>query len=105
MFSRRAPCRPRKGRQPVTCLAYHSHSTSGMDKRGTPMDRPRIVREPATWMVVLAFGLLYTSWSTTFFAIRMGVHSYQLPPWLFAGVRVLVAGVILLAFLAWREPG
>jgi drug/metabolite transporter (DMT)-like permease len=55
-------------------------------------------------MVVLAFGLLYTSWSTTFFAIRMGVHSYQLPPWLFAGVRVLVAGVILLAFLGWREP-
>jgi drug/metabolite transporter (DMT)-like permease len=71
------------------------------------MDRPdglRIVREPATWMVILAFGLLYTSWSTTFFAIRIGVHSYQLPPWLFAGVRVLVAGVILLAFLAWREP-
>src|SRR5262249_45899324 len=27
-----------------------------------------------------------------------------LPPWLFAGVRVLVAGVILLAFLGWREP-
>jgi drug/metabolite transporter (DMT)-like permease len=56
-------------------------------------------------MVVLAFGLLYTSWSTTFFAIRIGVHSYQLPPWLFAGVRVLLAGVILLAFLGWREPG
>jgi drug/metabolite transporter (DMT)-like permease len=67
-------------------------------------DRPLIVREPATWLVVLAFGLLYTSWSTTFFAIRIGVHSYQLPPWLFAGIRVFVAGVIVLAFLAWREP-
>jgi drug/metabolite transporter (DMT)-like permease len=71
------------------------------------MDRPEsspIVREPATWTVILAFGLLYTSWSTTFFAIRIGVHSYQLPPWLFAGVRVLVAGMIVLAFLALREP-
>jgi drug/metabolite transporter (DMT)-like permease len=72
------------------------------------MDRPeppRIVREPATWLVVLAFGLLYTSWSTTFFAIRVGVHTHHLPPWLFAGVRVLVAGIIVLTFLAWREPG
>jgi drug/metabolite transporter (DMT)-like permease len=68
-------------------------------------DHPRTGREPATWLVVLAFGLLYTSWSTTFFAIRIGVNTYQLPAWLFAGVRVLVAGVILLAFLAWRDPG
>jgi drug/metabolite transporter (DMT)-like permease len=58
--------------------------------------------EPATWKRVLAFSLLYLSWGTTYFAIRAGVHGEKLPPALFGGVRVALAGFILLAFLAWR---
>jgi drug/metabolite transporter (DMT)-like permease len=57
---------------------------------------------PATWKLVLAFSLLYLSWGTTYFAIRSGVHDAKLPPALFGGVRVSLAGWILLAFLAWR---
>lgn len=57
---------------------------------------------PVTWKLVLAFSLLYLSWGTTYFAIRAGVHGAKLPPALFGGVRVALAGWILLTFLAWR---
>jgi drug/metabolite transporter (DMT)-like permease len=56
-------------------------------------------------VVVLAFALLYLSWGTTFYAIRAGVHTYHLPPALFSGVRVGLAGWLLLAYLRLRgEP-
>jgi drug/metabolite transporter (DMT)-like permease len=57
---------------------------------------------PATWKLVLAFAVVYLSWGTTYFAIRAGVHTEKLPPALFGGVRVGLAGWLLLAFLAWR---
>jgi len=58
---------------------------------------------PATWKLVLAFAILYLSWGTTYLAIRVGVHTEKLPPALFGGVRVSLAGWVLLAFLAWRR--
>lgn len=58
-------------------------------------------RQP-TWKLVLAFAIVYLSWGTTYFAIRAGVHTERLPPALFGGVRVALAGWLLLAFLAWR---
>ncbi len=62
----------------------------------------RVNRPPARWAVALAFALVYLSWGTTFFAIRAGVHSYHLPPALFSGVRVALAGLILMTYLAVR---
>lgn len=60
---------------------------------------------PKAWAIALAFFLLYLSWGTTFFAIRAGVHEQHLPPALFSGTRVFLAGVILFAYLWWRgEP-
>lgn len=53
-----------------------------------------------TWALSLAFGLLYISWGTTYLAIRVGVET--LPPALFGGTRVMLGGMILLAFLGWR---
>jgi drug/metabolite transporter (DMT)-like permease len=55
-----------------------------------------------TWSVVLAFALVYLSWGTTYFAIRQGVHAEKLPPALFGGVRVSLAGWLLLAYLGLR---
>jgi drug/metabolite transporter (DMT)-like permease len=52
--------------------------------------------------VALAFMLVYLSWGTTFFAIRAGVHTYGLPPALFGGVRVSLAGWMLLGYLWLR---
>ncbi len=49
---------------------------------------------------MLAFGLVYTSWGTTYLAILKGVRDEQLPPALFGGTRVCLAGLIVLAYLA-----
>ncbi len=40
-------------------------------------------------------------WGTTYLAIRIGVDG--LPPMLFAGVRWLIAGVLLFTFLKWKN--
>jgi drug/metabolite transporter (DMT)-like permease len=59
-----------------------------------------IARPPARWSVVLAFGLVYLSWGTTYLAIRKGVEVF--PPAVFGGSRVACAGLILLLYLALR---
>jgi drug/metabolite transporter (DMT)-like permease len=56
--------------------------------------------QPANWSIVLAFALVYISWGTTYLAINEGVKA--LPPALFSGVRIVLAGLILLGFLWWR---
>jgi drug/metabolite transporter (DMT)-like permease len=49
-----------------------------------------------------ALGAVFFFWGTTYLAIRVGLET--LPPTLFAGVRFLTAGAILLAFLRiWRR--
>ncbi len=63
---------------------------------------PLPTRRPAAWALVLAFALVYLSWGTTYLAIKEGVKNQQLPPALFGGVRVCLAGLLLLAYLAGR---
>lgn len=66
---------------------------------GTPrLKEPR----PAAWAIAAAFALVYVSWGTTYLVIRMGVHDEQLPPGLFGGSRVALAGLLLLAFVGAR---
>jgi drug/metabolite transporter (DMT)-like permease len=48
-------------------------------------------------LVALAFATVYLVWGSTYLAIRVGVQS--MPPFLMAGARYLVAGLILYAFL------
>jgi drug/metabolite transporter (DMT)-like permease len=43
--------------------------------------------------VLLAFAIIYFVWGSTFLAIRVGVR--EVPPFLLAGMRFLVAGLIL----------
>lgn len=50
--------------------------------------------------VVLAFLAIYLLWGTTFFAIRIAVS--EIPPLFAAGVRMFLAGIILLAFMWMR---
>jgi len=47
------------------------------------------------WQVPLAFAVVYVVWSSTYLAIRIGVH--DLPPFLMAGVRFLIAGTLIAA--------
>lgn len=48
---------------------------------------------PPAWKTVLAFAIIYLVWGSTFLAIRVGVH--EVPPFLLAAMRFLVAGLVL----------
>jgi len=50
--------------------------------------------------VLLAFAIIYFVWGSTFLAIRVGVR--EVPPFLLAGMRFLVAGIILYGWMRAR---
>src|SRR5579864_1133863 len=50
-----------------------------------------------TWKVLLAFGIIYFVWGSTFLAIRVGVR--EVPPFLLASMRFLAAGGALYGWL------
>lgn len=55
---------------------------------------------PAAWKIVLAFAIIYFVWGSTFLAIRVGVR--EVPPFLLAAMRFLVAGFVLCAWMLAR---
>ncbi len=50
--------------------------------------------------VLLAFLAVSFFWGSTYLAIRIGVE--DLPPFLFAGLRFLIAGSLMLAYAKWK---
>ena len=52
---------------------------------------------PRAWKVLLAFAIIYFVWGSTFLAIRVGVR--EVPPFLLAGLRFLIAGLVLFAWM------
>jgi drug/metabolite transporter (DMT)-like permease len=67
--------------------------------------RPNTLRmdaatQPRAWKVLLAFAIIYFVWGSTFLAIRVGVR--EVPPFLLAGMRFLVAGVALYGWMRAR---
>src|ERR1700730_10848789 len=61
------------------------------------------VAEPPTrtsTLVLIAFGLVYVVWGSTYLAIRVGIESF--PPLLLAGTRHLLTGLILYPILRWK---
>ncbi len=53
--------------------------------------------QPRAWKVLLAFSIIYFVWGSTFLAIRVGVR--EVPPFLLAGMRFLVAGLALFGWM------
>src|ERR1700737_5174489 len=51
-------------------------------------------------LVIVAFGLVYVVWGSTYLAIRVGIESF--PPLLLAGTRHLLTGLILYPILRWK---
>src|SRR5713226_657677 len=51
-------------------------------------------------LVLIAFGLVYMVWGSTYLAIRVGIESF--PPLLLAGTRHLLTGLILYPVLRWK---
>jgi drug/metabolite transporter (DMT)-like permease len=67
----------------------------------TPLiDVPHVPRSPWTTPVLVALLTVYVVWGSTYYAIRLTLDAY--PPFFQGGVRFLVAGVGLFAFLRWR---
>jgi drug/metabolite transporter (DMT)-like permease len=56
-----------------------------------------------TWKTLLAFAIIYFVWGSTFLAIRVGVR--EVPPFLFAAMRFLVAGLVLFGWMIARGEG
>lgn len=55
------------------------------------------------WLVLVSLIALYFIWGATFLGMRVALESF--PPFIMAGLRFLVAGALLYAFLRWRgEP-
>jgi drug/metabolite transporter (DMT)-like permease len=54
----------------------------------------------ATWKSLLAFAIIYFVWGSTFLAIRVGVR--EVPPFLFAAMRFLAAGLALYGWTLLR---
>src|SRR6516164_901228 len=52
---------------------------------------------PPSWKLLLAFAIIYFVWGSTFLAIRVGVR--EVPPFLLAGLRFLIAGTVLYAWM------
>ncbi|MBN1138222.1 MAG: EamA family transporter, partial [Anaerolineae bacterium] len=50
--------------------------------------------------LVLAFAAVYLIWGSTYLAIRLAIET--LPPFLMAGVRFTIAGVVLYGWVRWR---
>lgn len=50
------------------------------------------------WTTLLAFAIIYLVWGSTFLAIRIGVR--EVPPFLLAAIRFLIAGLILYGWMA-----
>jgi drug/metabolite transporter (DMT)-like permease len=59
------------------------------------------LRWPRNIKLIVAFGVLYVVWGSTYLGIRIGLEA-GLPPTLFAGLRLVPAGLLLLAFAKWR---
>src|ERR1700682_229065 len=56
-----------------------------------------------TWKTLLAFAIIYFVWGSTFLAIRVGVR--EVPPFLLAAMRFLVAGLVLCGWMIAQGEG
>lgn len=51
---------------------------------------------PPAWQKLLAFAIIYFVWGSTYLAIRVSVR--EVPPFLLAGIRFVIAGAFLFAW-------
>jgi len=55
---------------------------------------------PPAWRLLVAFGIIYFVWGSTYLAIRVGVR--EMPPFLMAGLRFAIAGALLYAWMGMQ---
>ena len=57
--------------------------------------------QPSRIAIVAAFVALYVIWGSTYLGILLAIQS--IPPFLMAGVRYFLAGIIMFAFARFQE--
>ncbi len=57
-------------------------------------------RRQHRWQTLLAFAIIYFVWGSTYLAIRVGVR--EVPPFLLAAVRFIVAGIVMYLWMRAR---
>lgn len=55
---------------------------------------------PSRAKIIAAFAAVYIIWGSTYLGIRLAVET--IPPFIMAGTRFIVSGLILYAFVFWR---
>jgi drug/metabolite transporter (DMT)-like permease len=61
------------------------------------MAAPSAANSRPTWKTLLAFGIIYFVWGSTYLGIRIGVR--EIPPFLLAAMRFLIAGGVLYGWM------
>jgi drug/metabolite transporter (DMT)-like permease len=61
---------------------------------------PSQTGRPSRAKIVLAFGVIYIVWGSTYLAIKIAVQT--IPPFWMAGTRFLFAGSMMYTFMRWR---
>jgi len=74
------------------------------DQERVPLDSTGVMESqthPPRWKTLSAFAIIYFVWGSTFLAIRVGVR--EVPPFLLAALRFLVAGSVLFGWMVARR--
>jgi drug/metabolite transporter (DMT)-like permease len=64
-------------------------------------DTPLDTRTRTHWLVPLALVGVYLIWGSTYLGIRYALEGF--PPFLMAAIRFPIAGLLMFAFLRWRD--
>jgi drug/metabolite transporter (DMT)-like permease len=92
--------------KPPPSASTHNHSTQpavdvvASSSRPSPAPPTPTSPTPSRTALVLAFATIYLLWGSTYLGIRVCVAT--MPPFLMAGLRFLIAGALLFAFLKVR---
>ncbi|HXN35075.1 MAG TPA: EamA family transporter [Opitutaceae bacterium] len=71
-----------------------------MSAGADPAGGPGVRATPSRGSLILAFAAIYLIWGSTYLGIRVAVET--MPPFLMAGMRFAVAGVLIFTFLKLR---
>src|SRR5581483_4429112 len=84
----------------VAAIANRGRAATACSSSYTHMKAIAVQTHRLSWKTLLAFGIIYFVWGSTFLAIRVGVR--EVPPFLLAAMRFLAAGLILYAWTTLR---
>lgn len=88
----------------ATCITHHNRPRHAGGRRISRSNRPQLTimnnKTAPRWLVILAFAAIYLIWGSTYLGIGFAVQT--MPPHIMAGLRFVVSGVVLYAFMRWR---